>query len=107
MRRVLLAGSVVAVGDGLLLGSAMAFGWTMVALLAITVGAAGTLGVAMMTPPPRAPARPATVTLGLPLREVTTEDAEDTVPDGGPLVHPAAQERGPDSAVVRPAPLAA
>ena len=107
MRRVLLTGSAVAIGDGLLLGSAIAFGWTIVALLAITAGAAGTLKVAMMTPPPRAPARPDTVTLGIPLREAPAEEPEEaSAPDGDTLVHPVAQERDPGAAV-RPAPLAA
>ncbi|WP_277207746.1 hypothetical protein [Isoptericola croceus] len=90
MRRVLLAGSAVAIGDGLLLGSAIALGWTVLALLAITVGGAGTLGVAMMTPPPRPRARPATVTLGLPLREVSTEDLETASATEDALVHPGA-----------------
>lgn len=113
MRRVLLVGSAVAVGDGLLLGSAIAFGWTVLVLLAITAGAVGTLAVAMLTPPPRTPARPATVTLGLPLRETAAEPEEATAGEGAvaaddPLAYPAAPEREPAGAVVgRPAPVAA
>jgi len=75
MRRVLVFGLVVGVADGALLGASAALGWTWVAWVALAAGLAGAAAVAMAAPPPRV-ARPATVTLGLPLRdEQATEDA--------------------------------
>ncbi|WP_402462874.1 hypothetical protein [Isoptericola aurantiacus] len=72
MRRVLLAGGAVALGDGMLLGTTVALGWTLLAVVTVVVGAAGAALVAVAVPAPRAPARGAMVTLGLPLREITT-----------------------------------
>ncbi|AEG43136.1 hypothetical protein [Isoptericola variabilis] len=69
MKRVLVAGTVVALGDGTLLGTALALGWRTTAIVALAVGVVGAVLVAMLTPPPRAVAQPGTVTLGLPVRE--------------------------------------
>lgn len=79
MRRVLLAGSIVAVGDGVLLGTTIALGWTALTVVAVVLGAAGVAVAMAVTPPARAPARGATVTLGLPLREVAPREAAQEV----------------------------
>ncbi|MEG3616238.1 hypothetical protein [Isoptericola haloaureus] len=80
MKKVLLTGGAVALGDGLLLGTTIALGWTVAAILLVGVGVAGATMVAVATPAPRAPARAATVTLGLPLRETAAESADEPVP---------------------------
>jgi len=77
MRRVLVVGLVVGVVDGALLGASAALGWTWVAWAALLAGLGGAAVVAMTVPPPRV-ARPATVTLGLPLRD--EQAAEDAIP---------------------------
>ncbi|MGF0115355.1 hypothetical protein ACQFYA_03375 [Promicromonospora sp. Marseille-Q5078] len=77
MRRVLVVGLVVGVVDGALLGASAALGWAWVAWAALVVGLAGAALVALAVPPPRV-ARPATVTLGLPLRD--EQAAEDAIP---------------------------
>ncbi|MDO8150385.1 hypothetical protein [Isoptericola sp. b408] len=78
MKKVLLAGGAVALGDGVLLGTTIALGWTVVAILLVGAGIAGATLVAVTTPAPRAPARASTVTLGLPLRDpVATESADE------------------------------
>jgi hypothetical protein len=105
MQRVVLAGAAVALGGGLLLGSAIALAGPILTILAGALGAGGTLGVVLMTPPPRAPERPATITLGLPLREATAEEQEAAVV--GTLPQSSADETGPGTAVGRPAPVAA
>ncbi len=69
MKRVLVAGSVVAVGDGSLLGTALALGWTTTTIVALAAGVVGAVVVAMLTPPPRVAEEHATVTLGLPVQE--------------------------------------
>lgn len=76
MRRVLVVGLVVGVVDGALLGASAALGWAWVAWAALVVGLVGAALVALAVPPPRV-ARPATVTLGLPLRD--EQAAEDAV----------------------------
>lgn len=73
MRRVLVVGLVVGVVDGALLGASAALGWTWVAWAALLAGLGGAAAVAMSVPPPRV-ARPATVTLGLPLRDDAAEE---------------------------------
>lgn len=77
MRRVLVVGLVVGVVDGALLGTSAALGWTWVAWAALLVGLGGAAAVALSVPPPRV-ARPATVTLGLPLRD--EQAAEEAAP---------------------------
>ncbi|MCK9796156.1 hypothetical protein M1843_20630 [Isoptericola sp. 4D.3] len=77
MRRVLVFGLVVGIVDGALLGASAALGWTWVAWAALVVGLVGAALVARAVPPPRV-ARPATVTLGLPLRDA--QAAEDPAP---------------------------
>jgi hypothetical protein len=77
MRRVLVVGLVVGIADGALLGASAALGWTWVAWAALVAGLAGAAVVALAAPPPRV-ARPATVTLGLPLRD--EQVAEDAAP---------------------------
>jgi hypothetical protein len=77
MRRVWLSGGAIAVGDGVLLGTSAALGWTVVLILAVVIGAVGTLRVVMATPPPKPAAQPATVTLGVPMREPAEETATE------------------------------
>ncbi|MFD6179379.1 MULTISPECIES: hypothetical protein [unclassified Isoptericola] len=77
MRRVLVVGLVVGIADGALLGASAALGWTWVAWAALLLGLGGAALVALTVPPPRVP-RPATVTLGLPLRD--EQPAEEPVP---------------------------
>jgi hypothetical protein len=74
MRRVLVAGSVVAVGDGTVLGTALALGLTTTAVVAVAVGIVGAVAVAMLTPPPRVADEHATVTLGLPVEPEAREE---------------------------------
>jgi hypothetical protein len=93
MKRVLIAGTAVALGDGSVLGVSMAMGWAPVAVVAAVAGLVGAVLVALATPPPRAAAAP-TVTLGLPLREATVDS-----PD---VVEPA--EAQPSSAQSQPEP---
>lgn len=104
MQRVVLAGAAVALGGGLLLGSAIALAGPVLTILAGALGVGGTVGVVLLTPPPRAPEQPATTTLGLPLRDVAAEDQEEAAADT--LARPSA---GPTEAgaVGRPAPVAA
>ncbi|MFC8600329.1 hypothetical protein [Isoptericola sp. NPDC057191] len=80
MRRVLVVGLVVGVVDGALLGASAALGWTWVAWAALLLGLGGAALAALATPPPRV-ARPATVTLGLPLRD--EQPAEQHVVEQG------------------------
>lgn len=76
MKRVLVAGSVVALGDGTLLGTALALGWTTTTFVALATGIVGAVVVAMLTPPPRAADEHATVTLGLPVQEPEAREEE-------------------------------
>jgi hypothetical protein len=96
MKRVLIAGAALALGDGSVLGVSMAMGWAPVAAVAAVAAVVGAVLVALATPPPQAAAAP-TVTLGLPLRESTVDS-----PD---VVEPA--EPQPDSAEsqLEPAPV--
>ncbi|WP_407319337.1 hypothetical protein UQW22_02870 [Isoptericola halotolerans] len=105
MQRVVLEGAAVAFGGGLLLGAALALGGPVLTTLAGVLAVAGTLRVVLMTPPPRAPERPDTITLGLPLREVTAEEQEAAVV--GSLTHPDADDAEAGAAVGQPAPVAA
>ncbi|SKC75592.1 hypothetical protein [Krasilnikoviella flava] len=83
MRRVLVGGLVVGIADGALLGASAALGWTWVAWAALVAGLAGAAVVALAAPPPRV-ARPATVTLGLPLRDAQAADDPALVPAAAP-----------------------
>ncbi len=87
MRRVLVVGLVVGVVDGALLGASAALGWTWVAWAALLAGLGGAAAVALAVPPPRV-ARPATVTLGLPLRD--EQPAEEAAPVPGTVESPPA-----------------
>ncbi len=98
MKRVLVAGAVVALGDGIVLGTALALGATTTAIVAAVVGIVGAFVVAMLTPPRRAAAaRPATVTLGLPVREPETQ----------PEAASAGDEDAPTPVGTTPSPVAA
>ncbi|WP_418275108.1 hypothetical protein ACNHYB_09555 [Isoptericola jiangsuensis] len=99
-----MTGGMIALGDGVLLGTSAALGWTVVMVLAVVIGAVGTLKVVMATPPPRAAARPATVTLGLPLRE-TVEAVEPAAPE--PVAETAPRPVTVTSPEVAAAPVAA
>ena len=76
MRRVLVAGLALATVDGAALGAFAALGWTLAAVVALVAGLAGAFVIALLTPPPRAAARPSTVTLGLPLRDAQAVEEE-------------------------------
>ena len=94
MRRVLVAGLALATVDGAALGAFAALGWTLAAVVALVAGLAGAFVVALLTPPPRAAARPSTVTLGLPLRDAQAveEEAQPAEPEPAevePLRQPA------------------
>jgi hypothetical protein len=104
MKRVLATGIAVAVGDGTLLGAALALGWTVIAVAAAVVGVVGAVLVALSAPAARTAAH-ATVTLGLPLRDekarsetAETEPARQTAP---------VRDEVPVGAVVTPSPVAA
>ncbi|MEL7977294.1 hypothetical protein AAG589_15640 [Isoptericola sp. F-RaC21] len=94
MRRVLVMGLVVGVVDGALLGASAALGWTWVAWAALLTGLGGAAAVAMAAPPPRV-ARPATVTLGLPLRDEQPADDAAPAPAEVAVPVPAAVEEYP------------
>jgi len=89
MKRVLVAGTAVALVDGSLLGIAMALGWTAVVVVAGLAGVAGAVLVALATPPARTTAAP-TVTLSLPVREATADSPDVAEPAAGPALAPAA-----------------
>jgi hypothetical protein len=75
MTRVLVLGSIVAVGCGALLGVALAYELVPLTVLAVLLGTAGTFVVLRMTPEPAAgPGDP--VTLGGPLARPAEEDEE-------------------------------
>ncbi|GGI04778.1 hypothetical protein GCM10007368_02860 [Isoptericola cucumis] len=73
---MLVAGLALATVDGAALGAFAALGWTLAAVVALVAGLAGAFVVALLTPPPRAAARPSTVTLGLPLRDAQAVEEE-------------------------------
>lgn len=76
MTRVLVLGSIVAVGCGVLLGLTLAYQLVPLTVLAVLLGLAGTFIVVRATPEP-APQLRAPVTLGGPLaRPVEEEDEE-------------------------------
>ena len=83
MTRVLILGSIVAVGGGVLLGLALAYQLVPLVVLAVLGGLAGTLAVVRATPDP-APVLRAPVTLG------------------GPLAHPVEQEEPEPEAAATP-----
>ena len=87
MRRVLVVGLVVGVVDGTLLGASAALGWTWVAWAALLAGLGGAAAVALSVPPPRV-ARPATVTLGLPLRDEQAAEEPAAAPAPVPATTP-------------------
>lgn len=95
MKRVLVGGLAVATIDGAALGFFAAFGWTAAAVVALVVGLVGAVVVALATPPPRAAARPSTVTLGLPLRDAQAAEEEPQPTDQRPAdvepLHPPAR----------------
>jgi membrane protein implicated in regulation of membrane protease activity len=76
MTRVLVLGSIVAVGGGALLGLTLAYQLVPLAVLAVLLGLAGTFAVARVTPEP-APQLRVPVTLGGPLARPVDEDTEE------------------------------
>jgi hypothetical protein len=78
MTRVLVLGSIVAVGCGVLLGLTLAYQLVPLTVLAVLLGLAGTFAVVRATPEP-APLLRAPVTLGGPLaRPVEEEEDEES-----------------------------
>jgi hypothetical protein len=75
MTRVLVLGSIVAVGSGVLLGLTLAYQLAPLTVLVVLLGLAGTIAVARATPEP-APVLRAPVTLGGPLARPVDEDEE-------------------------------
>jgi len=75
MTRVLVLGSIVAVGCGVLLGLTLAYQLVPLTVLAVLLGLSGTFAVARATPEP-APQLRAPVTLGGPLARPVEEDEE-------------------------------
>jgi membrane protein implicated in regulation of membrane protease activity len=91
MTRVLVLGSIVAVGCGALLGITLAYQLVPLAVLVVLLGLAGTFAVARATPEP-APALRAPVTLGGPLaRPVEEEEDEDEESAAEPVPAPVQQ----------------
>jgi hypothetical protein len=77
MTRVLVLGSIVAVGSGVLLGFTVAYQLVPLTVLAVLLGLAGILATVRATPEP-ATEQGAPVTLGGPLaRTVDDEEADD------------------------------
>lgn len=75
MTRVLVLGSIVAVGCGTLLGLALAYQLVPLVVLAVLLGLAGTFAVVRATPEP-VPGSRAPVTLGGALTRPAEEDEE-------------------------------
>ncbi|WP_129782843.1 hypothetical protein [Promicromonospora panici] len=75
MTRVLVLGSIVAVGSGVLLGFTLAYQLIPLTVLAALLGLAGTFLVARATPEP-VPELRVPVTLGGPLARPVEEDEE-------------------------------
>lgn len=85
MTRVTVLGSIVGVGGGALLGTALAYQLLPLSMLAVLLGLAGTLAVMRATPEP-APLLGAPVTLGGPLaRPVEDEEESATEPVPAPV----------------------
>lgn len=80
MTRVLVLGSIVAVGCGALLGLTLAYQLVPLAVLAVLLGLAGTFAVVRATPEP-APDLRASVTLGGPLARPVEEDTDEEATD--------------------------
>jgi hypothetical protein len=76
MTRVLVLGSIVAVGCGVLLGLTLAYQLVPLTVLAVLLGLAGTFAVVRATPEP-APLLRAPVTLGGPLARPVEEEEEE------------------------------
>ncbi|PFG41826.1 hypothetical protein ATJ88_0469 [Isoptericola jiangsuensis] len=89
MRRMMWTAGAVVLGDGMLLGASAALGWIALVVLAVLVGLGGALFVARNVPAGRTPARPATVTLGVPMREAPATTETDGAPAlGTPVAAP-------------------
>lgn len=84
MTRVLILGSIVAVGCGALLGLALAYQLVPLTVLAVLLGLAGTFVAVRATPEP-APQLRASVTLGGPLARPAEDDVDE---DGEPAAEP-------------------
>ncbi|MFC8799967.1 hypothetical protein ACFT2C_19705 [Promicromonospora sp. NPDC057138] len=97
MTRVLVVGSIVAVGCGALLGLALAYQFLPLTVLAILLGLAGTLAVARATPEP-APQLRAPITLSGPLAFPVVEEDEESAAE--PIPAPVQQLPVPAVAVV-------
>jgi hypothetical protein len=88
MTRVIVLGSIVAVGSGVFLGLTLAYQLVPLTVLAVLVGLAGTFAVMRVTPEP-APVLVAPVTLGGPLaRPVVDEEEPFTEPVAAPVQFP-------------------
>jgi hypothetical protein len=91
MTRVLILGSIVAVGSGVLLGLTLAYQLVPLTVLAVLLGVAGTFAVIRVTPEP-APQLRTSVTLGGPLaRPVEEDQSEDGEPAAEPVPAPVQQ----------------
>ncbi|MFI9485218.1 hypothetical protein ACIG47_02400 [Promicromonospora sp. NPDC052451] len=99
MTRVLVMGSIVAVGCGALLGLTLAYQLVPLAVLAVLLGLAGTLVVARATPEP-VPVLRAQVTLGGPLARPAENDDEDEEAAAEPVEAPVQQLPAPVVAAV-------
>jgi hypothetical protein len=88
MTRVIVLGSIVAIGGGALLGLTLAYQLIPLTVLAVLLGLAGTFAVIRTTPEP-APVLREPVTLGGPLaRPADNEDEESaTEPVPAPVQH--------------------
>ncbi|MCP2263438.1 hypothetical protein ACFQHV_22710 [Promicromonospora thailandica] len=90
MTRVLVLGSIVAVGCGALLGVALAYQLVPFTVLAVLLGLVGTVVVARATPEP-APVLRAPVTLGGPLARPSEDEHEDEETAAEPVQAPVQQ----------------
>jgi hypothetical protein len=83
MTRVTVLGSIVGVGGGALLGTALAYQLLPLAVLAVLLGLAGTFAVMRAAPEP-APALGAPVTLGGPLARPVEDEEEESAAEPVP-----------------------
>lgn len=77
MTRVLVLGATVAVGGGLLVGTTLAYGLTLYAILAIVLALTGAAAVAFLTPDEDL--EPAPVILTGPLARPVADDEEQAM----------------------------